>query len=105
MRSVRLAQILAQGADLAGIFGQLVEVGAMKLGVGLRMLLRQRRDGRVRFRQLMGFDFDLVLLFGDLLLRLKIGQLGAEAVIDQIFADVTPLLDQRQGGFELVDRG
>ena len=45
------------------------------------------------------------MVLGELLQRLQIGQARTELLVDQILADVDPLLDDRAGGFELLDRG
>ena len=95
----------ARPAGFALRFVELAEQGPLELGLGLLPRADDRRERRVGLLQPALLHDEVLLVLGELLERLQVGQARAQLLVDQILANVDPLPDERARGFELLDRG
>jgi hypothetical protein len=98
-----LGHVLHETGRLCFGLVELVEQGAAEFRDGLRAGLDDRGDGRFGFLELAFLHPEILLLLDQQLERLEVLQLRAEFAVVERAADVHPLLDDREGRFELGD--
>ena len=96
-----LDDVPAERGNLLIGLGEIVEQSAAALGRDPVARLLQRRRGCIDLAHLAALDDEVLLHSDEVLVFGEVGQLGAELLPVEIFAQIDPLLQHRYGRLEL----